>query len=214
MLLRFPSARVQRRVAAALAAEPRERYVPPEHVLESWQDAAVPLTGDGCSTLSALHAYLVNYTLLELGEGDRLLEVGSGTGYGAAVAARLVGARGRVTTFEVVPELARQARRSLARRRNVRVACGDAFAVGRLPRFNKAVLTCAVARVPCRLLDALPEGGRLVAPVGAADGGQVLTLFVRRGRTIRATRHGPVRYVPALAEKDSGCLFYTAQPLS
>ncbi|HUT34347.1 MAG TPA: radical SAM protein [Planctomycetota bacterium] len=189
------------RIAAALVAEPRERYVPPEHALESWRDAVVPLTGDGRSTLSALHAYLVNYTLLELGEGDRLLEAGSGTGYGAAVAARLVGARGRVVTFEVVPELARQAHRNLARRRNVRVVCGDAFAVERLPRFNKAVLTCAVARVPRRLLDALPEGGRLVAPVGRGGGNQTLTLFVRRGSRIHATQHGPVRYVPAASRR-------------
>ncbi len=187
------------RILAALIAEPRERYVPAGKELESWQDAAVALTNDERSTLSALHAYLLNYTLLELRPGDRLLEVGTGTGYGAAVAARVVGPRGRVMSFEVLPELAAAARRNLARRRNVTVVCGDALAATPLPRFNKGAITCAVRVVPRRFLDALPEGGRLVAPVAKGGGDQVLTLFVRSGGRIRRSTHGTVRYVASVA---------------
>lgn len=193
----LPQAKGNPALVAALIAEPRERYVPEGSELESWDDAPVELAPDGVSTLSALHAYLLNYTLLELGPGDRLLEVGSGTGYGAAVAARLVGPRGRVVTYEVLPELAAAARRNLARRRNVRVICADALAERRLPAFGKALFACAVRAVPRRFLAALPEGGRLVAPVGPAGGEQTLTLFVRSRGRIRRTTHGPVSYVPA-----------------
>ena len=193
------------RILRALAAEPRERYVPAGEVLDSWQDTAISLSplvsppAAGGSTLSALHAYMLNYALLDLRDGDRLVEVGSGTGYGAALAARLVGPEGRVTTFEIAPALAAQARRNLARRRNVRVRCGDGLRPARLPRFGKALFTCAVRQVPRPYLDALPEGGRLLAPLLAREGGeeQVLTLFTRIHGKLVATLHGPVRYVTA-----------------
>jgi protein-L-isoaspartate(D-aspartate) O-methyltransferase len=157
-----------------------------------------PAAGGG-ATLSALHAYLLNYTLLDLRQGDRLIEVGSGTGYGAAIAARIVGPRGRVTTFEIDPALAAQARRNLARRRTVRVLCGDGLRPARLPRFNKALFTCAIRQVPRICLARLPEQGRLLAPllVGEAGDDQALTLFTRIEGRLVTTRHGPVRYVQA-----------------
>lgn len=185
------------RIAAALIEEPRERYVPADRVLQSWQDVPIPLPADGTATVSALHAYLINYTLLALRAGDRLVEVGGGTGYGAAVAARLVGDGGHVTTFEVNPALAAAAERNLAGRENVTVVCGDGLMPGPLPPLNKALLACAVHCVPQGYLDALPEGGRLVAPIVAEDDGgrQVLTRFTRIEGRLSITRHGDVRYV-------------------
>lgn len=188
-----------RRITTAVIDEPREQYVPPDKVLQSWQDVVVPLLPDGQATLSALHAYLFNYTLLDLEEGDRLLEVGSGTGYGAAVAARIVGPEGQVVTFEIVPELAAEAERNLAGRQNVTVLCGDGLTPATLPVFNKAVFTCALGQVPRQYLDALPENGRLVVPLLAGDNDrpQVLTRFTRTGGRLCVTEHGSVRYVLA-----------------
>jgi protein-L-isoaspartate(D-aspartate) O-methyltransferase len=180
----------------AVLEEPRERYVPDDHAADSWRDAAVPLLEDDSSTLSAIHAYLTNYTLLDLREGDHLLEVGSGTGYGAALAARIVGETGSVVTFEIAPELADQARANLAAWPNVSVLCGDALVETELPPFSKAVFTCAVDAVPEQYLAALPEGGRLVAPLmkdGSAE--QELTMYERVGGRLAVSHHGAVRYV-------------------
>jgi protein-L-isoaspartate(D-aspartate) O-methyltransferase len=188
----------------AVLEEPRERYVPDEHAADSWRDAAVPLLDDDSSTLSAIHAYLTNYTLLDLRKGDDLLEVGSGTGYGAALAARIVGETGSVVTFEIVPDLADKARENLARWPNVTVVCADALAEMELPPFSKAVFTCAVDAVPDRYLDTLPDGGRLVAPLTKGKGEeQELTLYTRVGGRLVVSQHGAVRYVRgAISEGD------------
>ena len=97
---------------------------------------------------------------------------------------------------EVHPELVPLARRNLADRPNVTVIEGDGLAPPSLPGFNKAVFTCALREVPAPYLDALPEGGRLVAPLlaeGADD--QVLTLTTRIHGKLAVSQHGPVRYV-------------------
>ncbi|NQT88858.1 radical SAM protein, partial [bacterium] len=186
------------RLRDALLDEPRERYAPEEHAADSWRDVALPLLDDDSSTLSALHAYVVNYTLVDLREGDCLLEVGTGTGYGAAIAARVVGENGGVATFEVNTALADQARENLRSYANVSVRCGNALAETELPPFNKALFTCAVGRVPDAYLEALPEGGRIAAPLTTEDGEQELTLIERTDGELVITEHGPVRYVPGV----------------
>ena len=187
-------------ILAAVIDEPRERYVPEDQALESWRDASISLTDDDRSTVSALHAYLTNYTLLDLQPGDRLIEIGGGTGYGAALAARIVGDAGSVVTFEIIEELAETARRNLADRENVTVIRGDGLLPASLGPFNKAAFTCAVAGVPQPYLDALPEGGRVLAPVRAGDSddaNQVLTRYTRTAGRLTVSRHGDVRYVPS-----------------
>ena len=183
------------RLREALWKEPRERYVPEETTVDSWRDVALPLTDDETSTLSAIHAYATNYVLVDLAPGDRFLEIGTGTGYGAAIAARVVGETGAVSTYEVNPELAGQARENLAAQPCVSVRCADALAETAFPEFNKVVITCAVERVPQPLLDALPEGGCVTAPVIGQDGEQELTLFKRIDGQLMVSTHGAVRYV-------------------
>jgi protein-L-isoaspartate(D-aspartate) O-methyltransferase len=193
---------VSENLRQAVLEEPRERYVSEDRVLESWQDQAVSLTDD-TATLSAIHAYLVNYSLLDLCKGDRLLELGGGTGYGAALASRLVGASGRVISVEINRELAAAARGNLAGRANVEVVCTDGLNLSRIPPFTKALFTFAVREVPAALLNALQEGGRLLAPIQAGGSEeQVLTLFVRHEDELRMLQHGPVRYVPAVTSNE------------
>ena len=190
------------RVMAAVLDEPRERFVPEHSVLESWEDTTIPLADGDSATVSALHAYLINYTLLDLREGDALAEIGGGTGYGAAVASRLVGQSGRVITFELLADLASQAQANLADRANVTVVSGDGLSAAPLPRFTKVLFACALREPPRRHLDALPEGGLLLAPLMAEAGGddadQTLTLFSRVDGRIRVAERGLVRYVPCV----------------
>jgi len=199
ILRRLGKIRPNNEVVRALIEEPRERFVRREDMLNSWRDIPLRLTADDRATISALHAYLLNFTLLDLAAGDRLIEVGGGTGYGAALAARVIGDRGTVVSYEVLPELAALAEQNLRDRKNVTIVCGDGLAPQQLPPFNKVLFTCAVPQVISTYVDALPEGGRLLAPIiaGSPDAQQVLTRYVRVGGRLRVTRHGHVRYVAA-----------------
>jgi len=189
-------------IIEALIDEPRERYVPSDSIMSSYQDQVVPLLADGTATVSAMHAYLLMYGLVDLQEGDHLLEVGGGTGFGAGVASRVVGPNGDVTSYEIVSSLAQAAIRNLSERENVTMIDGSGLSPDPVPPFNKAVFSCSLRRIPQLLLDALPEGGRLVAPIFAdGEDWQMLTLYMRVEGRIVVSEHCPVRYVTAVERR-------------
>jgi protein-L-isoaspartate(D-aspartate) O-methyltransferase len=225
-----PAAAVAR-YAAVLRAVPRERFVLPEDMASSADDTPSPLDREGLATVSAPHAYVLTYGLLELSAGDHLLELGSGTGYGAAIASQIVGAGGRVTSIEIDAELHARAARLLAEPElsgpaRVTLLHGDARALARpwmTParsslashplRPLRVAVTYAMPEPPEDLLALLPEGGRLVAPVcgdaPAAAGGeyeQRLVRWTRVGGALQRTTHGAVRYVPERGAGAAGTL--------
>jgi protein-L-isoaspartate(D-aspartate) O-methyltransferase len=190
----------------AMLEVPRERFVRAGDIERSAEDTPLPLDEEGLSTISAPHAYLLSYRLLALAPGDRLVELGTGSGYGAALAAFIVGSEGvtssrprpsgRVLSFEIDSVLAAWAARTLADEPRVEVQCADAMSSP--PAWgpaNRVVATFAVTKLPGAWVDALPEGGRLVAPVGARDREQRLVLVERREGRVVETEHGAVRYV-------------------
>lgn len=199
------------RYAEALLAVPRERFVLPEEIAASADDVPSPLDPEGLATVSAPHAYLLSYGLLGLAEGDHLLELGSGTGYGAALASHIVGPRGRVTSIEIDPELHARAVRLLAEPDSrgpapIELLLGDARSLAPdwlarrqgAERPLRVTITYALIASPEALLARLLEGGRLVAPVNVGDtgdGGQHLELWTRKAGALRRTMHGAVRYV-------------------
>ncbi len=179
-------------LASALRDEPRERYLEEAYLASSWQDVALPLPGEGEATLSAIHAYVVNYGLLALGPGDRLLELGGGAGYGAAVAARVVGETGQVLSVEIDETLASLAHGHLERWPWANVEAGPA---SWRPGFDKVIFCFAVKQVDPIFLDGLPVGGRLLAPVVDGQGRQTLTCWQRDAEGVRRSEHGEVEYV-------------------
>jgi protein-L-isoaspartate(D-aspartate) O-methyltransferase len=195
------------RLLEAVLLTPRERFVLPEDIASSADDTPLPLDRAGRATVSAPHAYLLTYDLLELGEGDHLLELGTGTGYGAALARRIVGPRGHVTSIEIDAVLHERAKRLLGGAENEHLAAvtllhGDGRKLAeqvlveadRSAR-QKIAITYALRASPAELERLLPEGGRLVAPVGVAEEAQELVRVDRRGGEIRREAHGAVRYV-------------------
>lgn len=182
---------------AALVDVPRERFVRPADAGRADEDTPLALDDEGLATISAPHAYLLSFRLLDLRRGDRLAELGSGSGYGAALASHIVGPEGSVVTTEIDPRLAAWAARTLAPIENVRVVEGDAVEMPEALRgAQKVVVTFAVTDVPRAWTDALPDGGVLVAPVGARDRDQKLVRVRRAGSMLERTEHGAVRYVP------------------
>lgn len=181
----------------AIEVVPRERFVDVEHVHEAARDVALPLTEDGASTISAMHAYVAAFEALELGAGDDFVELGGGTGYGAALASEVVGPEGRVLSLELAASLEEVAQRNLAGYSQTTFEIGDAHDVDRWRGANKVYAAFAIDALPDSWIAALPCGGRLVAPVGPSDAeGQQLTLFVKTERGLERRELGRVMYVP------------------
>jgi protein-L-isoaspartate(D-aspartate) O-methyltransferase len=197
-----------RRYLDALLFVPRERFVLPEDIGLCAEDVPTPLDAEGNATVSAPHAYLLTFRLLGLREGDHLLELGTGTGYGSALARYIVGPEGHVTSIELDPRLHDRAARLLGADRygeadGVTLLLGDGRRLaaevlggtfGRWPRPTKVAVTYALSAPPGEVEELLPEGGCLVAPVGPASE-QKLLRCERRGGSMHRVAHGSVRYV-------------------
>ncbi|HKY13234.1 MAG TPA: protein-L-isoaspartate(D-aspartate) O-methyltransferase [Gaiellaceae bacterium] len=185
------------RVLEAMERVPREAFVPPDLRRRAYDDAALPI-GSG-QTIS--QPYMVARILQELGlDGDeRALDVGTGSGYQAAVLAQLAQ---EVHSIERIPELAEQARRNLeeADIANVEVHVGDGSRglADRAP-FDAIAVAAAAPDVPKALYDQLKVGGRLVVPVGKRHG-QRLEVIVRSPEGPAVIRSVPCRFVPLLGE--------------
>jgi len=191
-------------VVAAMAEVPRHLFVPAERRAEAYADAPLPIGGG--QTISQPYIVALMTSLLDVGPGARVLEVGTGSGYHAAVVSRVAG---EVYTIEIVPELAARARRTLARLGygNVHVRTGDGYrGWPEAAPFDAILLTAAPPEVPAPLLAQLKPGGKLVAPVGPApegeggDGQELVVLTKRADGGADVRRVLPVRFVPMTGE--------------
>lgn len=188
------------RVARALARAPRHLFVPPGLRGQAYSDEPLAI-GEG-QTISAPHMVAIMATALDLQPGARVLEVGGGSGWHAAVAADLVSPGGRVWTVERIPALARRARENLTRAGfadRVEVVEGDGSAG--LPThapYDRIWVAAAAPGVPPPLVEQLGKGGRLLIPVGDRDGQELQMYEKTEPPTWRDM--GPVRFVPMLGE--------------
>jgi protein-L-isoaspartate(D-aspartate) O-methyltransferase len=184
------------RVLAAVRAVPRDRFVPAELRADAWENVPLPI-GAG-QTISQPLVVARMLELLELAPSDRVLDVGTGSGWHAALLARLAG---WVWSIEVHAELSRAAGERLAAAGigNVELVVGDGSAglPGEAPFDAINVAAAAGGRIPPALLDQLAPRGRLVAPVGGVD--QRLVLARRAGSgDLTVTELERVRFVPLL----------------
>jgi protein-L-isoaspartate(D-aspartate) O-methyltransferase len=182
------------RVADAMRKVPRARFVPSELVARAYDDRPLPI-GYG-QTIS--QPYIVAYMTEVLGVAPhhKVLEIGTGSGYQAAVLGELAQA---VYTVEIVPELARRAASTLKSLgyRNVQVREGDGFAGWpEQSPFDRIMVTAAPEDIPKPLLEQLGPGGRLVIPVGAQGSTQWLTIVDKTEQGLTRRRTLPVAFVP------------------
>ncbi len=182
------------RVLQAMAAVPREAFVPESRRHEAYDDGPLPI-GFG-QTISQPYTVAFMCEALQLRGGERVLEIGTGSGYGAAVLSLLAD---EVYTVERVPELAREAQQRLQQLgyANVHVCVGDGT-LGWPPAapYDAIVVTAGGSGLPEPYLQQLAEGGRIVIPLGSNPYSQSLYRFVRCHGELRVEHLGAFAFVP------------------
>jgi protein-L-isoaspartate(D-aspartate) O-methyltransferase len=184
------------RILAALGKVPRERFVPEAQRARAYEDSALPIGLD--QTISQPFVVAFMSEALRLEGGEKVLEVGTGSGYQAAVLAEL--AR-EVYSIEILEPLARRAEAVLTELGydSVHVRVGDGYrGWPEEAPFDAIIVTAAPDHVPQPLVDQLAVGGRMVLPVGGAD--QELRLIERTPAGVTERRLLPVRFVPMTGE--------------
>jgi len=186
------------RVLAAMRKVERERFVPEEIRESAYADKALSI-GYG-QTISQPYIVALMTELLALHGEERVLEIGTGSGYQTAILGELAK---EVYSIEIVPELAKAATRRLKALgySHVRVRLGDGYHgwVEAAP-FDAIIVTCSPDHVPPPLVDQLKEGGRLVIPVGVQPNAQQLIPMIKRGKTLEQRPGIPVAFVPMTGE--------------
>jgi protein-L-isoaspartate(D-aspartate) O-methyltransferase len=180
-------------VLAAMMTVPRHEFVPEEFRSRAYEDAPLPIGGG--QTISQPYIVAAMTSALRLQPGDRVLEIGTGCGFQAAVLSHL--AR-EVFTIELRPELASAASEKLARLgyHNVHVHCGDGtFGLPEFAPFDAVLVAAAAPEVPEPLLAQLAEAGRLIIPVGDADN-QELRLVEKHAGVFSSKILEGCRFVP------------------
>lgn len=185
--------RIDDEVLATLARVPRHDYVPPSQRRHAYENRPLGI-GHG-QTISQPYIVALMTTLARPGPGQKILEVGTGSGYQAAVLAE---SGATVHTIEIVKPLAAQAASRLARYRNVTTRIGDGYYGWKEEApFDAIVVTAAASSIPPPLLAQLKPGGRMVIPVGSSFFTQTLLLVQKDGAgRVRTRQILPVRFVP------------------
>src|SRR5437016_7229893 len=185
------------RVLNAMNKVPREEFVPPDSRAGSYEDGPLPI-GYG-QTISQPYIVAFMTEQLRLRPSDRLLEIGTGSGYQAAVFAELVA---DVYTIEIVEPLAKTAGATLQRLgyKNVHLRVGDGYqGWPEEAPFDAIIVTCAPDKVPEPLVEQLKDDGRMVIPVGERFAQQLYLLEKKNGQ-LKESATLPVRFVPMVRE--------------
>ena len=190
-------------VLAAMRKAPREAFVPPGLAEFAYEDGPLPI-GQG-QTISQPYIVALMTQLANVKEGDRVLDVGTGSGYQAAVLAEM-GAK--VWSIEIVEPLAKEAAERLKalNYNTIEVRAGDGYrGWAEHAPFQAIILAAAAPKVPQPLLEQLAVGGRLVLPVGEDGGAQDLMVITKKeGGTFDRKTVAPVAFVPMTGEVREG----------
>ncbi|MGB7684707.1 MAG: protein-L-isoaspartate(D-aspartate) O-methyltransferase [Solirubrobacterales bacterium] len=186
------------RVLEALGAVPREAFVPPRMRHRAYADSALPIGEE--QTISQPWIVAAICQAMELSGTERVLEIGTGSGYSAAVLSQLAA---EVVSVERYESLSRAAREALAEIgvTNVELLVGDGSrGVPERAPFDAIAVHATAPAAPPALIEQLVDGGRLVLPIAMKEA-DMLTVLRRRGEEVEAKAIGPCRFVPLIGEE-------------
>ena len=182
-------------VINAMLKVDRHIFVPTEYIHQAYEDYPLPI-GDG-QTISQPYIVALMTQSLDLSKSSRVLEIGTGSGYQAAILAEICDS---VYTIELFTSLSKQAEKTLLKTgyKNIRLKTGDGYNGWKeFSPFDAIIVTCAPTHVPHALQEQLAEGGKMIIPVGEGDF-QELILYVKKNSKIHAKSIVPVRFVPMI----------------
>jgi len=187
------------RVLEAMLCVPRHEFVSPAHRAQAYEDRPLPI-GDG-QTISQPYVVALMLEALQLAPNEKVLEVGSGSGYATALLTKLAG---QVYSIERHDALASSAREVLARLgyANVKVITADgSVGLPAIAPFDAILVSAAASDLPAALVAQLREGGRMIVPVGTNDTQQLQFIRIDKGRPVITLREA-VRFVPLIHDAD------------
>lgn len=186
-------------VLAALKKVPRHLFVPQEHLNQAYADHPLPI-GYG-QTISQPYIVALMSEALKVKPGDRVLEIGTGSGYQAAILAEM---KVEVFTIEIIPELAKSAQQRLIDLGYTAIQVLNAdgyFGWAEHAPYDAIIVTAAPDHLPQPLVIQLKDGGRMIIPIGPVGAVQTLWLFEKIQSQLTATNLGAVRFVPFTRQK-------------
>jgi len=187
------------KIKRAMLKVKRESFVLSDYKLDAYVDTPLPIPGK--QTISAPHMHAIFMSALKLKSGDKVLEIGAGSGILLAYMKEVVGKKGKVFGIEIVPEAYKFAKKNLKKAKydkEVKLILGDGSKG--LPKeapFDKIIVSAACPEIPKTLIKQLKRGGILVAPIGGLSGGQDLIYIekTKKGKIIRKNLGGVI-FVP------------------
>ncbi len=185
------------RVLAAMERVPREEFVPASLCYAAYDDRALPIELGQTISQPFTVAFMAQAAGLQ--GHERVLEIGTGTGYGAAVLSQLAA---EIFTVERLDVLCESARERLARLGfvNVHMKLGDGtLGWPEASPFDAIIVTAAAEQLPAAYADQLAEGGRLIIPIGGRATGQTMFRFTRRGDQLKVKKLGAFTFVPLVS---------------
>lgn len=189
-----------RRILKAFQDIKREDFVPSEYKLHAYGDYPVPIPGG--ATISQPTTVLMMTQALEIKSGQRVLEVGTGSGYQAAILSKLVGSKGKVISTEVVKELEDYAKRNLQKAgiKNVKVVYTDGSrGYEKEAPYDRIIVTAACPSIPEPLVKQLKDDGILIAPVGSRSSQEMIKAKKIKGKLVTENL-GDFMFVPLQGE--------------
>ncbi len=190
---------ISSRTISAFEEVPRERFVPPQYQELAYLDDALPI-GEG-QTISQPSLVAIMLDALNLRGDERVLEIGTGSGYQTALLSKLAA---KVYSIERINSLAEGAKKRLLalKIKNTQVFVGDgSLALPKQSPFDAIIVTAAFRKVPQPLISQLKESGRLVMPVGERGSQNAIVYQKVRGRLRETQNIGPVRFVPFIGKE-------------
>ncbi len=187
---------IDERLLLAFESVPRENFVPVSFREQAYHDHPLPTLRN--QSISQPTTIMIMLQALELEEGDKVLEIGTGGGYQAALMSNIVGEKGRIITVEVIPELVHIAKKNIANLglKNVRVEESDGGkGFPEEAPFDKVIITAACPTVPQPIIDQLKDNGIVIAPVGDLES-QTMVKGIKEKSKLGLEFLGSFRFVP------------------